>query len=205
MRFVEVINEGIKVPINLIKKVWYSPRTFPGYGVLFFGIVLIEWGYFATNSFLNVVTIAGFFVVGGIFVWLKETAIEIGPHFQGLRPVLPFNRISIVQKTKKCDRSEKRKTCPAIWRELATESEHMADYLPIGRYQAITHDVVISRLKKYAEVSFDASPKPVYMGGLRLELLDQTHWKCLKCQNRCKPWKTSVRQFYFIKFTVQHV
>ena len=128
----------------------------------------------------------------------KCRTAPISGYFQATLPMLPHGWCFVSERRRK--RSEiRQKTCEDIKRELVQESGHMADYLPAGKYQTITHDVVVRRLTRDAQIRICAV-RPVFSDTLRSILRAQTRGRCQRCAERCAAWRQAERPFYFVKF-----
>lgn len=132
-----------------------------------------------------------------LFVNMRRK-VKIDAYFEVTPPLLPGGWQLISER--RPQRSENRqKACRDMTRELVRESCHMADYLAVGKYQAITHEAVVSRLKQDAQIHI-CFVRPVFSATLHSILRMQTCGRCRRCAKRCPPWKAEPRQFNLVRF-----
>lgn len=141
---------------------------------------------------------SGAVVIAAVCVIRKCRTAPISGYFQVTFPMLPHGWRFVSERRRK--RSEiRQKTCRDMTRELVQESCHMADYLAVGKYQAITHDAVVRRLNQDAQIRI-CSVRPVFSDTLHSILLAQTCKRCRRCAKRCAAWRQAERPFYLVKF-----
>ena len=109
--------------------------------------------------------------------WQKFCRVGIGQNFQAL-PALPGGYHTVGQRAPK---GAKQQTCPELRRSLIQDSRDAAAGIPAGKYQAVTHEAVLRRLKRNGRICVE-SAKPIYKGALRPILNTQSHNRCRLCK-----------------------
>lgn len=136
-------------------------------------------------------------IIFGLALWQKFCRADIGRNFQAL-PALPGGYHTVGQRAPK---GAKQQSCRELRRSLIQDSWNAAAGIPAGKYQAITHEIVLWRMERSKQIYVE-SVRPVYKGSLRPILNAQSHKRCRHCKTPCSAWNVSERQYYLVRFHV---
>lgn len=170
---------------------WTQPDSKPtllAFAVYLMGLLLEQ----------PVLAVSGAAAILAVWIIRKCRTVPICANFQVTPPFLPGGW-QLISECRPQRAEIRQKTCRDMTRELVQESCHMADYLAVGKYQAITHDAVVRRLNQDAQIRI-CSVRPVFSDTLHSILLAQTRKRCRRCAKRCAAWRQAERPFYLVKF-----
>jgi len=132
-----------------------------------------------------------FFIESRHIPWLT---VKLSSNFYGLR--------SLSGRWVLCQYSRSDISCRDVIR-LYIQENNLIETLSEGRYQAITHEVFVKRIKNNKRINITTC-KAAHVATLQSILLSITKKRCKTCERKCKAWNTPARQFYLVKFTVEN-
>lgn len=94
--------------------------------------------------------------------------------------------------------------CRALLEGLVREQHILPTALPPGRYQTVTHDTVLRRLKAMPDAVIQ-EVMPVYTATLEHICRHMTGGRCRRCKKACPflAFRKGTRPFYYVRFCIK--
>lgn len=189
-------------PSSKLCRYWHQVRINP-----FIGPLLAGWAVFALTMPLIG---AGWFYAalllwGALWASLEHVAPRGWPH--GWVRLLTPN-FWAVRDFSGCwrifqRRPERVRDCRLLLKDLLEEQYRLPAALEPGLYRALTHDTILTRLKRMDNVAI-LSSFPAYVATLEETVNQAMGKRCRHCAERCPfPGRQTPRQFYDVRFLIK--